>query len=397
MRKIIVLLGIFFMGMITHAQTPMPPAPSIIIDPITYDDVQNRYNVPLRITNPALIGWLQVQIISRNTQTVVFGPTRFGVSSVLQFPATGLTDGEGYLLYIEALNSTSMPIMAITTNNFGQTAQAPVASTYEFTHTAPNLQPSFQIVAVDFMQALPAFIITLSTQNATDITQYEVWLQNQDTGLRQTIHTFSAPTDNRLQLPVDGVQNGKYNVVVNAQNSARQTLFTGQFMGVTLNVAVDLLAPLKSPVAIGAIVLILLLLIILFVRATHKPRVMVITPPSQPPPMGPTIPPPSILRQKTNALLREMSGSYQETKITFSPFSVGRYKSSLIIPHEKISKSHFLIVYSDKEYRIRDLGSANGTFLNGKRLIPNDDYIVRSGDVIGLGDVTKFQFEIPRD
>jgi pSer/pThr/pTyr-binding forkhead associated (FHA) protein len=51
-----------------------------------------------------------------------------------------------------------------------------------------------------------------------------------------------------------------------------------------------------------------------------------------------------------------------------------------------VSRRHAEMVKSGEGWRLRDLGSANGTEINGVRLI--GDKALRDGDVIGLGRIT---------
>jgi predicted component of type VI protein secretion system len=69
----------------------------------------------------------------------------------------------------------------------------------------------------------------------------------------------------------------------------------------------------------------------------------------------------------------------------------------------KISRRHLMLVVSDSEVRLRDLGSRNGTEVNGKLLPPGKinkvpeaitdvDYVLKPGDVVKTGDLV-FTFE----
>lgn len=50
-----------------------------------------------------------------------------------------------------------------------------------------------------------------------------------------------------------------------------------------------------------------------------------------------------------------------------------------------VSRRHASIVRRDNSLNILDLGSPNGTFLNGQRLIANQPRILRDGDELRLG------------
>jgi pSer/pThr/pTyr-binding forkhead associated (FHA) protein len=60
-----------------------------------------------------------------------------------------------------------------------------------------------------------------------------------------------------------------------------------------------------------------------------------------------------------------------------------------------ISGMHAQIIAEGDVFRLTDLGSTNGTFLNGQKMPPNEPAVLQPGDKIGLGEIT-FQF-IPND
>lgn len=68
--------------------------------------------------------------------------------------------------------------------------------------------------------------------------------------------------------------------------------------------------------------------------------------------------------------------------VSSSGASIGRKDSnSIIIAEDTVSGEHAIISYSDGSFFIRDLGSSNGTFINGKQI---------SNSVLTHGDVFKF-------
>lgn len=62
--------------------------------------------------------------------------------------------------------------------------------------------------------------------------------------------------------------------------------------------------------------------------------------------------------------------------IDFSPYQA--YASG-------VSRLHAVIKRDLNRVLLMDLGSANGTYVNGKRLTPNTEQILNNGDVIALG------------
>ncbi|MBR1758324.1 MAG: FHA domain-containing protein [Lachnospiraceae bacterium] len=65
------------------------------------------------------------------------------------------------------------------------------------------------------------------------------------------------------------------------------------------------------------------------------------------------------------------------------PFSVGALeKNDLCLPVRTVSRSHAQFVMDDQVLFLRDLGSTNGTWLNGKRLSEEKQTELREGDAI---------------
>ncbi len=86
------------------------------------------------------------------------------------------------------------------------------------------------------------------------------------------------------------------------------------------------------------------------------------------------------------AVLRAIAGPIKGAvfHLTEDEITVGRLPSSqLCIGDPSVSRQHCLIQPGADGFRLRDLGSNNGTFLNGKRV---DECIVAEGDKIRIGD-----------
>ena len=54
-------------------------------------------------------------------------------------------------------------------------------------------------------------------------------------------------------------------------------------------------------------------------------------------------------------------------------------------PSLGLSQNHCVIEYADGAYTLTDRNSANGTFVNGRRLLPGVKTPIRDGDQIRLG------------
>jgi ABC-type multidrug transport system ATPase subunit/pSer/pThr/pTyr-binding forkhead associated (FHA) protein len=83
-------------------------------------------------------------------------------------------------------------------------------------------------------------------------------------------------------------------------------------------------------------------------------------------------------------LRTQAAGSLDLTKLATQPsVLIGRAATcDLAMPHPSVSKHHAMIVRQQGEIVIRDLGSTNGTFVNGVRI---NQTTLRNGDVIQIG------------
>lgn len=71
---------------------------------------------------------------------------------------------------------------------------------------------------------------------------------------------------------------------------------------------------------------------------------------------------------------------------------IGRETDSDIqIDDRQVSRQHAEIVRTERGYTVRDLGSKNGTFLNG-RTVSQEPQLIRNGDEIGIALCAKLTF-----
>jgi len=86
-----------------------------------------------------------------------------------------------------------------------------------------------------------------------------------------------------------------------------------------------------------------------------------------------------------NLVLVKKNGSRKIFPLPSSVTVIGRRPNcDLWVPLASISRRHCQLSYSDGVLKIRDLGSRNGTFLNGK---PVAEAVVKAGDSIKIGPV----------
>jgi len=88
------------------------------------------------------------------------------------------------------------------------------------------------------------------------------------------------------------------------------------------------------------------------------------------------------------ATIREVSTG--RTRLLEPEHFVGRAASlALHINERYVSAQHALLRWTGQRWELRDLGSRNGTFLNGERIKPAEDYVVRPGFQMAFGKVEK--------
>lgn len=76
----------------------------------------------------------------------------------------------------------------------------------------------------------------------------------------------------------------------------------------------------------------------------------------------------------------------QSTAVSRSPFLVGRHgHAALTIPSGTVSGVHAELRVEEGHLIVRDLGSTNGTFVNGARL--DGECVIRSGDLLQFAEV----------
>src|SRR6266446_64274 len=85
-------------------------------------------------------------------------------------------------------------------------------------------------------------------------------------------------------------------------------------------------------------------------------------------------------------------GPMRQVRLDPLPFRIGRGKEChLIIPSQQVSKVHAEIVFADNRFQLRDLGSTNGTFVNGR---PVSKTALEHSDILHLAQ-EEFRFIAP--
>ncbi|GCF06754.1 FAD-dependent oxidoreductase [Dictyobacter arantiisoli] len=103
--------------------------------------------------------------------------------------------------------------------------------------------------------------------------------------------------------------------------------------------------------------------------------------------------------EQTEAFLVHIVDANLPLRVAEAPLSrqlmltVGRQPGvDLMVNEASVSRRHALVGYSSGKYQVRDLGSLNGTFLNGERLEAERLYALNVNDTLRIGNVVTFRF-----
>ena len=90
-----------------------------------------------------------------------------------------------------------------------------------------------------------------------------------------------------------------------------------------------------------------------------------------------------------NIVLLGSNGSYKTFALSNPVTVLGRrHDCDLRIPLPVVSRRHCQLTQNNDSIKLCDLSSRGGTFLNGKKVEPEKDIVVRPGDYIRIGPLT---------
>lgn len=92
----------------------------------------------------------------------------------------------------------------------------------------------------------------------------------------------------------------------------------------------------------------------------------------------------------------EKEGKSAQIDLAHFPFTIGRAREcDYVVDSNQVSRLHAQFDFDYQQVLIRDLGSTNGTYLNGERLTPHKDYRLRANDEIHISNVATMVFDDP--
>lgn len=101
-----------------------------------------------------------------------------------------------------------------------------------------------------------------------------------------------------------------------------------------------------------------------------------------------------VLESTIPYLLSTQSGTADKIYINKDSFKLGRLQemSDCVVPAKAVGKVHAEIIKINSDYYIKDLESKNGTFINGNKLVPGEQVLLKDDDLVVLANVS-FKFK----
>lgn len=100
-------------------------------------------------------------------------------------------------------------------------------------------------------------------------------------------------------------------------------------------------------------------------------------------------------KEAEEAIVLLVSPDGKEYRLKKGENILGREEADILLFYDRaVSRRHCRITWEDEECFLEDLGSTNGTFLNGRRINPGERVPIYDGDEISVGDST-FRFVCP--
>ncbi|MBI9044774.1 MAG: FHA domain-containing protein [Anaerolineaceae bacterium] len=413
-----------------------PDLPGFKLESLKFEKGPNVYEVSVAITNPTLVHTLDLAIWERSGGTKVYGNTFAYPSDPMPYslPASNLVLNGDYILILTAFDANGNPLADIEGDTDFLNHQ------FKYNPEVQSASVEISSVSIDKNLIVKLTIIGQPEQ----IAKYEGWLIDEETKAQVPDSAFSVESlgdGNSISIPMEKISTGKYSIVLQALDSSNQVLSRAEYNGVVyspkkVSIFAKIFNGLKErPILIVAIFGIIFVFIgfliitsIIASRKTGTPvlqqegsieavmmspkqksgasgvpimRTEVFSTDEVKKAVGGPIPSRGASQKMPTATVRV--GKSPDSKVngqTFMihkiPFRIGRVDSHLTITDKLISRGHAEIIYdnSSRKFLIKDNGSANGTWISGKRIPPNQPIALSNGQVIQLGMATQITFEI---
>jgi len=95
-------------------------------------------------------------------------------------------------------------------------------------------------------------------------------------------------------------------------------------------------------------------------------------------------------------LIQEGDQAGKAIELVTFPFTIGRSRDcDFVLDSTEVSRLHAQCQHDHLNIFLEDMGSTNGTFVNGRRLAQGESYRLRAGDVISFAQVCTWVFDDP--
>lgn len=181
--------------------------PSATVESLTYTNTGNVvFN--LRLTNADQIDRFQLQVVDvRNN--VMAPPFYADVTETLEVAATNFEQGTEYQIVIIGEDAAQQRLFQ---------------TTYEFRYNPNIAEGQLKIMAVQLDADARQFVVEVKAANIVGISHYEVWLNDQETNTVVPGSRFTIQPQNQIVVPLEGIPNGTYKIVVTAVGVDGQVL-----------------------------------------------------------------------------------------------------------------------------------------------------------------------------
>ena len=406
----------------TVQATPVPaaaPVAEVVVNGLRFDPAAGIYDVALSIANPRVIDRLIFTVEGDNG---IIADERFfaldGQSTMqVQIDSRLLDEGREYKVLIKGVDAAGVCIPRPPDPNRLDEAPDCILGQKDFKHERPKPPPVEAVIQPVVAQAASkALVIPLKITREDAIDRFRGTISDEETGqeiaqfgpgVYETGKPLTVDMPPALLAPQTNSQDGKpkrYTLTVQLQTKDGGLVETEPYSFI-----VEYPPPVpwheklfgaleENPLILVAIAVVAILLTVYFVlQARNKKNDFRI------PDEGYTeISPAAASPEHKHATLAIKVGQTPQPsdrrtyEIGDFPCTIGRSSSCNVrfAGDRQISRKHAAIVLQDGEFMVTDLGSDNGTWLDGKRLTPNQATKLRDFQTLKLGTSTTLDIRI---
>ena len=358
---------------------------AVALDSVRYDAAADDYLLEFTIVNPEEIGQLHITVWDRRdgVQVAEYTVEDLAANQSFVLSSNGLVVDREYVVRVSAMTPTGETI--------GDGSERAELAAHEFRHS-PAL-PAVTSLAIDSVAIdyeVSQLVIKTRLENAGQIDHYEGWLNSVETNERVYDFNLEPSSDNLVVALDESIVNaGKYLVFLRAIGADDALLAEDQYeISFSPPPALSLLQRLGSglrqnPIIIVAIILLIVAVVSWFMFRSRQEKVATGTPVLQSSRAGGALVGKLPLAERTvvfepdaeetsvrlHVVETPDSGNRsREVEVTYFPYVIGREGCDLNIEDGRMSRQHASLTVEDGALCITDLGSSNGTLVNGRRI-----------------------------